>query len=82
MGTSDVEADGALSNLHKELRSLTEVISREIRRARAINDPMQDIGSECTTACAGEAVAEIDTAGEIHPGMSIQRTIRPSRTSW
>lgn len=49
------------TRLDQELRSLTEVVSREIRRARAVSDPLADIGSGCTD-CATDDFETIDTA--------------------
>lgn len=58
--------------LSQELRSLAEVISREVKRARSVADPFQNIGSGCdangTTAattddCSGLAIVRsVDTA--------------------
>lgn len=54
------------TRLNQELRSLAEVIGREVRRARAISDPLANIGSGCdatmgttptTDDCRGAAIA-------------------------
>lgn len=49
------------TRLDQELRALTEVISREVRRARAVSDPMVDIGSGCVD-CATDDFETVDTA--------------------
>lgn len=54
--------------LNHELRALTELIARDIRRARGMEDPLANIGSNCSTTpgaaneCAGLAFNTINTA--------------------
>lgn len=52
------------TRLNQELRTLSQVLIREIRRARFAQDPIADIGSGCSSSgtCSVAAVSNIDTA--------------------
>ena len=53
------------SRLNAELRSNAEIVSRELRRARFVADPIADIGSGCigTNSCASSAVSAVTITG-------------------
>jgi Tfp pilus assembly protein PilW len=73
---SNAQTVGA-TRLTQELRALTELIARDIRRARSVQDPIANLGTACsgdasaTNACAGLALlrsVDLSTAGCIRYG--------------
>jgi prepilin-type N-terminal cleavage/methylation domain-containing protein len=49
------------TRLNQELRSVAEIVSRELRRARAAQDPISDVGSGCVVAPTTPAVCSTAT---------------------
>lgn len=50
MTISNSSATVRATRLTQELRALTEVVAREVRRARSVQDPISRVGTGCTAA--------------------------------